>query len=156
MEGDEEENHEEEVDEDSKEDVAGDNGEISIHALKGVANNKIIKVGGRCRGNDLMILIDSGSTHSFLDENTAGRLKCQLTGTLPLSVTVANGQRVLSNSACNGFCWEMQGEKFETDLRLLQLGGCDVVLGVDWMKGVSPISFDLIEWKSPLRRKEGK
>ena len=36
----------------------------------------------------------------------------------------------------------MQGEKFETDLRLLQLGGCDVVLGVDWMKGVSPISFD--------------
>ena len=36
----------------------------------------------------------------------------------------------------------MQGEKFETDLRLLQLGGCDMVLGVDWMKGVCPISFD--------------
>ena len=28
------------------------------------------------------------------------------------------------------------------DLRLLKLGGCDVVLGVDWMKQVSPISFD--------------
>ena len=27
-------------------------------------------------------------------------------------------------------------------MRLLQLGGCDVVLEVDWMKGVSPISFD--------------
>ena len=36
----------------------------------------------------------------------------------------------------------MQGERFEADLRLLQLGGCDVVLGVDWMKEVSPISFD--------------
>jgi len=36
----------------------------------------------------------------------------------------------------------MQGERFEVDLRLLQLGGCDVVLGVDWIKGVSPISFD--------------
>ena len=24
----------------------------------------------------------------------------------------------------------------------MQLGGCDVVLGVDWMKEVSPISFD--------------
>lgn len=28
------------------------------------------------------------------------------------------------------------------DLSLLQLGGCDVVLGVDWMKRVNPISFD--------------
>lgn len=36
----------------------------------------------------------------------------------------------------------MQGEKFEADLRLLQLGACNVVLRVDWMKGVSPISFD--------------
>ena len=36
----------------------------------------------------------------------------------------------------------MNGENFSTDLRLLKLGGCDVVLRVDWMKGVSPISFD--------------
>jgi len=36
----------------------------------------------------------------------------------------------------------MQGERFETDLSLLQLGGYDVVLGVDWMKRVNPISFD--------------
>ena len=36
----------------------------------------------------------------------------------------------------------MQGERFEADLRLLQFGGCDVVLGLDWMKGVRPISFD--------------
>ena len=90
-----------------------------------------------------IILIDSGSTHNFLDEGTARRLKCPLMGTPALSVIVANGNPVISNSACLGFIWEMQEEKFEaTDLRLLQLGGCDVVLGVDWIKGVSPISFD--------------
>ena len=68
-----------------------DIGEISIHALKGVANNKIIKVGGQVKDCNLMILIDSGSTHSFLDESMAKKLKCPLTGTPPLSVTVANG-----------------------------------------------------------------
>lgn len=93
--------------------------EISIHALEGVTNNKIIKVEGQANKCNLMILIDSGSTHSFLDESTTERLKCQLTGTPPLSVTVANGSRVMSNSACNGFGWEMQGERFEADLRLL-------------------------------------
>jgi len=33
----------------------------------------------------------------------------------------------------------MHGEAFEANLRLLKLGGCDIVLGVDWMKGVSSI-----------------
>ena len=36
----------------------------------------------------------------------------------------------------------MQGDEFEADLRLLKLGGCDIVLEVDGMKNVSPISFD--------------
>jgi len=119
-----------------------DNGEISLHALKGITNNKIIKVEGKVKGCNLSILIDSESTHSFLDDSTTKKLKCQLTSTMPLSVTVANGNRVVSNSACLGFIWEMQEEKFEADLRLLQLGGCDVVLGVDWMKGISLICFD--------------
>ena len=96
LEGDKEENLEEAVEGDEGEIRAEDNGEISIHALKGVANNKIIKVEGQFKGSNLMILIDSGSTHNFLDKSTAKRLKCQLTRTPPLSVIVANGQRVLS------------------------------------------------------------
>ena len=49
-----------------EEDDEEDNGEISIHALKEVTNNKIMKVEGRSNGCNLMILIDSRSTHSFL------------------------------------------------------------------------------------------
>ena len=108
-----------------------DNGKISLHALNGMTNNKIIKVEGKVKEKGLMILIDSGNTHNFLDEGTARRLKSPLSNTPPLSVTVANGGRVISNSACPRFNWETQGEEFEVDLRLLQLTGCDVVLGVD-------------------------
>ena len=36
----------------------------------------------------------------------------------------------------------MHGETFEVDLRLLKLGGCDIILGVDYMMGVNLISFD--------------
>ena len=50
------------------------NREISLHALKGLANNKIIKVEGKVLEGSLMILIDSGNTHSFLDEGTTMRL----------------------------------------------------------------------------------
>jgi len=54
-------------------------------------------------------------------------------------VTVTNGNKVMSNLACAGFSWEMYGEQFEVDIRLLRLGGCDIVLGVDWRKNVSPM-----------------
>jgi len=69
-EGTEEEKYEEEHD-----------GEISIHALKGVPNNKIIKVEGKVKNCSLKILIDSGSTHIFLNEGMAGKLKCKLANT---------------------------------------------------------------------------
>ena len=49
----------------------------------------------------------------------------------------------------------MQGEGFEVDLRLLKLGGCDVVLGVDWMKHISPICFDFNKMEVTFE-KEGK
>jgi len=45
-------------------------GGISLHALKRYPSNKIIKVGGQAKGKKLIILIDSDSTHSFLNENT--------------------------------------------------------------------------------------
>ena len=80
-----------------------DNGEISLHALRGLANNKIIKVEGRVGECKLMILIDSGSTHSFLDEGTAKKLKCPLISTQPLIVTIANESKVVSRSTCAGF-----------------------------------------------------
>jgi len=103
--------------------------EISLHALRGVVTSKIIKVEGRVSDSSLMILIYSGSTHSFLDEEIAKKLRCHLTGTQPLSVAVANGQKVLCKSACVGFCWQMQGESFEADLRLLKLGGMRYGIG---------------------------
>jgi len=36
----------------------------------------------------------------------------------------------------------MQGHEFTIDLRILRLGGSHIVLGVDWMKTVSPLIFD--------------
>ena len=49
----------------------------------------------------------------------------------------------------------MHGKEFEADLRLLKLGGYDIVLGVDWMKEVSPISFDFNKMEVTFE-KDGK
>lgn len=69
-EGTEEETGEEKEQEMEGEDTAED-GEISLHALLGRTADRIIKVKGETAEKQLMTLIDSGSTHSFLDEGTA-------------------------------------------------------------------------------------
>ena len=95
---------------------------------------------------------------SFLDEGTTKKtkkLKCSLTRTHPLSITVANGQKALCKYACVGFCWQTQGKDFEADLCLLKLGAYDMVLGVDWMREVSPICFDFNQMEVTFE-KEGR
>ncbi|GJU95853.1 glycoside hydrolase, catalytic domain-containing protein [Tanacetum coccineum] len=36
-------------------------------------------------------------------------------------------------SECKGFSWKLRGETFTTDVMLLPLGGCDMVLGIQWL-----------------------
>lgn len=40
----------------------------------------------------------------------------------------------MCTSHCKGFTWKMQGRAFQEDLLIIPLGGCDVVLGNNWMK----------------------
>lgn len=109
--------------ENAQEEMQGDEGgEISFHALKGGPTGKIIKVKGLAGKRRLTVLIDGGSTHSFLNEATARDLKCKLTATTPLSVTVANGNKMHSHYKCADFKWLMQGQEFIAHLRILELG----------------------------------
>ncbi|KAF9586900.1 hypothetical protein IFM89_039877 [Coptis chinensis] len=45
--------------------------------------------------------------------------------------SVANGDKTVCRAICNKLKWEMQGHMFEDNIRLLPLGGCDMVLGRD-------------------------
>nr|GEY15474.1 hypothetical protein [Tanacetum cinerariifolium] len=54
-------------------------------------------------------LIDSGSTHTFLDIQVAKRMGCRLRSTCPMDVSVANGQIIKSVFECKGFTWTLQG-----------------------------------------------
>ncbi|GJZ37982.1 reverse transcriptase [Tanacetum coccineum] len=50
-----------------------------------------------------------------------------------MQVSVANGQRMMSTSVCHDFKWSFQNEVFISDVMLLPLGGCEMVLGIQWL-----------------------
>ncbi|KAL4384039.1 hypothetical protein GQ457_15G021620 [Hibiscus cannabinus] len=118
--------------------------EISMNALTGNTGYSTLRIQGSIKGRPLNILVVSGSTHSFITTVWA-REGVELVKTDPLTITVANGEKLFSLAKSNQLVWKMQGYQFEHDFRVLQLGGCDMVLGVDWMKKYSPVMMDFNE-----------
>lgn len=74
--------------------------EISLQALSGSAHHSIIKLRGTVRNKTVMILVDSGSTYSFIDTSFSERVRLPLSHNKPFDVMVANGERLSSKSLC--------------------------------------------------------
>lgn len=71
----------------------------------------------------------------------------------PFKVTVANGEQLQCNSMMESVEWSMADKKFTSPMNIIPLGGYDIILGVQWMRSVSPVIFDFfkgsitINWK---------
>ncbi|GJX99566.1 gypsy/ty3 retroelement polyprotein [Tanacetum coccineum] len=68
-----------------------------------------------------------------MQEATNTILKPRLAKTIPMQVSVANGQRMMSTSVYHDLKWSLQNEVFTSDVMLLPLGGCEIVLGIQWL-----------------------
>ena len=87
-------------------------------------------------------LIDSGSTHNFMDVRLAQRMGCKMEPVKLQSVSVADGSELRCDYICKKFNWRLQGNDFYTDVLLILLGSCDMVLGVQWLS-----TLGTIQWK---------
>ncbi|XP_038995777.1 uncharacterized protein LOC120120131 [Hibiscus syriacus] len=123
------------------EDQAKETLEISINAITESVGHTTLRIQGFIKGKPINVLIDSGSTHSFVTPQWA-KEGVELVHTQPLVITVANGEKLFSTARSNKVSWKMQGYDFQHDFRVLSLGGSDMVLGVDWMEVFSPIMMD--------------
>ncbi|XP_027127810.1 uncharacterized protein [Coffea arabica] len=121
--------------------LSNENIELSIHALAGGTEHKTLKLRGKIAGREIIILVDSGSTHCFIDERLAKIIQLPAIGN-PLTVRVANGEQLKSRQLQGPLQWEMQGNKFTHQFNTLKLGSYHMVLGVDWLARYSPIEFD--------------
>ena len=101
--------------------------EITLYALLGSPSPSTTRVIGRINQQELVILIDRGSTHNFLDPSIWMLLKLPMYIEDSFEVKIANGTMVQTKGACHAVELKLQGQTFIMDLNVLSLGGCDVV-----------------------------
>lgn len=65
-----------------------------------------------------------------------------MVGNDKVKVRIANGDHVDSNGKVLGVNVNIQGFNFKVDIYILVLVGCDMVLGVQWLKNLGAILLD--------------
>jgi predicted aspartyl protease len=100
----------------------------------------------------VVALLDSGSSHNFLDVQMAHRAGLRLHSRSGLSVAVANSERIASPSPVDNQAVFIGGEAFTIDLYTLPLGEYDMVLGVQWLATLGPILWDFAKHTMAFRR----
>lgn len=123
----------------------GRNINMSMHAVTGEPAYETLKITGYVGNRPILILVDSGSSHNFLDAKLAKDLKCDTTKVSGFTVTVAYGNQVKGTEQRTNFTWKMQGKKFSADTMLLPLGEYDLILGAQWLESIKRITWDYEE-----------
>lgn len=103
---------------------------ISIHALSGSPNPRTMRLIGRVLGCVVVILIDMGSTHNFMDPSIAKKIQLMVQPIDGLTLKIANRAALNSEGKCLEVHFHMQGNSYFTEFFLLTLGVCDIGLGI--------------------------
>lgn len=101
-----------------------------------------MRVPGVIKGREISILIHSGSTHSFIDDELARELNLAIDGTKTSTVRMENGEKLESKALYSPLTWKVQNWEFQCHLRTLKLCGSEIVLGLNWMSRFCPIMFN--------------
>jgi hypothetical protein len=122
---------------------------LSLSAVSGIPSRRTIQFSGECQGHPIVLLVDSGSSHSFVSSTLAGQLSGISPLPHPVTVQVADGGNVSCSQFFSSIPWSVQGYTFFTDFRVFPLKTYDAVLGMDWLEQFSPMKINWTEkWLS--------
>ena len=114
--------------------------EITLYALLGSPSPGTMRIKGKINGHWVVILIDTGSTHNFLDAAIISKLQLFLDPTVSFEVRAT----IKTKGVCLDVKVVMQGHIFSVNLNALPLGDCELVLGTQCLRTLGLIQWDFL------------
>ncbi|KAF3783676.1 hypothetical protein EJ110_NYTH31993 [Nymphaea thermarum] len=106
-----------------------------------------MKVVGKINNQKVIVLLDTGATHNFLNSRLAHLVEGKVTPQASFNVMVGNGEKLTCNEVYKDVSLEMHKTPFKVNLYLIPIGGVDVVLGIQWMK---PLKRTMLDWENMM------
>ena len=108
--------------------------EPTANALAGIRTDNTMLLPVTLKGERLLALLDTGSTHTFLQHAVMRRLGLTPSGAEHLRVTVASGERLQCDGIAHIVPISIGGAAFPVTYVGLTLGCFDFILGIDFLR----------------------
>jgi hypothetical protein len=118
---------------------------ISLHALSGISSPQTLKIKGYIKHRLVVVLIDSGSTHNFIHHRLSEDLHFFVHPVSNFQILIANGGTMKCGGRCENVKLQMGDYHLKTHMFSISMGGCDIVLGMEWLHNLGPIKMDYQE-----------
>jgi hypothetical protein len=101
--------------------------------------SKSMRFVGEIRGLSVLILLDSGSSISFISSSIVPHVPMLPVSCPLLLVQVANDSKLSCCAELTNAEWSIQGHRFTSTLKILDLQPFDMIIGMDWLSEHSPM-----------------
>jgi hypothetical protein len=118
---------------------------ISKAAIEGFPAPRTVKFTDSIQHKPVTLLIDSGSSVSFISSYIANQLAGAVSLARPINVQVAGGGLLSCAVVIPQALWFIGDISFQTDLRILPLSAYVIIIGMDWLEMHSPMK---VHWRN--------
>jgi hypothetical protein len=115
---------------------------ISLNALTGFSAPQTLKLIGYIKHRKVIILVDSGSTHNFIHRRIAQETHCYIHAVNNFQIMIDNGDSMKCGGHCENVRLQIGDYHLKSHMFAIDMGGCDIVLGADWLRTLGPILMD--------------
>lgn len=98
----------------------------------GITGNHTMKLMGKMK-EEVMVLTDSGATHNFIAAELVEKLNFPIQSTETFQVSLGDCYKVRGGEPCRV---EMQGIELQQTFHVFDMGGTNIVLGIEWLKSL--------------------
>jgi hypothetical protein len=118
---------------------------ISLNFLTSFSAPQMLKLIGYIKHRKFIILVDSGSTHNFIHHRIAQEINFYIHVVNNFQIVIANGGSMNCGGRCENVILQIGDYHLKYHMFSIDMGGCDIVLGAEWLRTLGPIIMDFKE-----------
>jgi hypothetical protein len=111
---------------------------LSLNAMNGNGGMGIIRFTGTIDNTEVQVIVDGGSSDTYLQPRIAQFLKLPVEPTPKFQVLVGNGQCLSVEGMVRKLPLQVQGQELVMPAYLLPVAGADLILGSSWLATLGP------------------
>jgi hypothetical protein len=115
---------------------------ILLNALTSFSAPQTLKLIGYIKNRKVIILVDSGSTHNFIHRRLTQEVNYYICIFNNFQNMISNGGSMKCGGCCENVCLQISQYNMKSHMFSIDMGGCDIVIGVEWLCTLGPITMD--------------